>query len=164
LAEGRVGSVVDRIVANRSRILRWMWIPQLVVGAFLLVLAVYIGRGHFDLIRHGMRADGRVVGYEQRTFRSSNGTSQTSTTTTAFMPIVEFRTSARVVRFTDWLGSRSAGHLSEVLTVLYDPTNPSLAMIDRPVMNWIPWMPIAAVGLLLVVAAFRAGARRASSG
>src|SRR5207248_1431044 len=111
-------------------------------------------RGHFDLIRHGMRAAGRVVGYEPRTFVSTSGSSRLSTTTTAFMPIVEFRASARVVRFTDWLGSRSAGHLSDAVTVLYDPANPSQAMIDRPVMNWIPWMPIAATGLLLVFAAF----------
>jgi hypothetical protein len=153
VAEGGVESVVNRIVANRSRILRWMWIPQLLVGAFLLVLAFYMGRGHFDLIRHGERTAGRVVGYEPRTFVSTNASSRVSTTTTAFMPIVEFRASARVVRFTDWLGSRSAGHLSAV-TVLYDPANPSQAMIDRPVMNWIPWMPIAVTGLLLVVAAF----------
>ena len=80
------------------------------------------------------------------------------------MPIVEFRASARVVRFTDWLGSRSAGQLSDEVTVLYDPANPSQAMIDRPVMNWIPWMPIAVTGLLLVFAAAFSTAWRTNPG
>jgi hypothetical protein len=39
--------------------------------------------------------------------------------------------------------------------VLYDPTNPSVAMIDRPVWNWIPWAPTFAVGLFLALAAIK---------
>jgi hypothetical protein len=39
--------------------------------------------------------------------------------------------------------------------VLYDPANPSLAMIDRPVWNWLPWAPIFALGLFLVLVAIK---------
>jgi hypothetical protein len=48
------------------------------------------------------------------------------------------------------------------VTVLYDPANPTLAMIDRPVYNWIPWGPTFAVGLFLVIVAIK-GALRFSS-
>jgi len=39
--------------------------------------------------------------------------------------------------------------------VLYDPEKPSLAMIDRPVWNWIPWAPTLGVGLFLVFVGIR---------
>ena len=39
------------------------------------------------------------------------------------------------------------------MIVLYDPANPAVAMIDRPVWNWIPRAPTFAVGLFMVLAA-----------
>jgi hypothetical protein len=71
------------------------------------------------------------------------------------MPIVEFHTHDRFIQFEDWLGSNSAGALSNPVIVLYDPANPSLAMIDRPVWNWLPWAPIFALGLFLVLVAIK---------
>ena len=41
------------------------------------------------------------------------------------------------------------------VTVLYDPAHPSDAMIDRPIWNWLPWAPIGAVGLFLILVAMR---------
>jgi hypothetical protein len=73
----------------------------------------------------------------------------------AFMPIVEFQAGDRIVRFEDWKGSSLAGSLRDRVTVLYDPARPSVAMIDRPAWNWLPWAPIAAVGLFLTLVAIK---------
>jgi hypothetical protein len=71
------------------------------------------------------------------------------------MPVVEFPARARVVRFTDWLGSsvRTAGY--EGVPVIYRRAEPSLAMIDLPVGNWLPWGPTLAVGFFLALDAMR---------
>jgi hypothetical protein len=157
-----VDELVARTIESKSKLLRYIWILQLLVGASLLFLGYAMGHGHFRLIREGVRAPGRVVAHQQESFMTSTGTS--SRTTTAFMPIVEFRAGGRILRFKDWLGSASIGSLPDRVTVLYDPANPAVAMIDRPVMNWIPWAPIGGVGLFLVIVAIKGikGSVRAS--
>ena len=69
--------------------------------------------------------------------------------------IVEFRTGDRVLHFKNWLGSSSTGDLHTSVAVLYDPVDPTTAMIDRPVMNWIPWAPCFVVGVFLVLVAIK---------
>jgi hypothetical protein len=127
-----------------------MWIPQALTGLFFLGLSHFLGFAHFHLIREGARAPGRIVAYQEEIFRRSSGSSSTS-----FMPVVEFRANDRAIQFRDWLGSNSTGALSSSVVVLYDPANPSVAMIDRPVWNWIPWAPTFAVGLFLVLVAIK---------
>lgn len=131
----------------RPRILRYMPVLQVLVGLFLLFMANHMGRTNFHLIRVGVRAPGRVVSDEQRNFGSSVGNS--GTVRTAFLPVVEFRANGQTIRFTDWLGSSSTGSFPDRVTVLYDAATPSVAIIDRPLMNWIPWAPIGAVGCFL---------------
>jgi hypothetical protein len=41
------------------------------------------------------------------------------------------------------------------VTVLYDAEKPNLAMIDRPVWNWIPWGPTLGMGLFLLFVGVR---------
>ena len=139
---------------NKVKIFRYARVAQAVTGLFLMLLGYYIGREHFHLIREGVRAPGTIVGYKQQYFpgdysRASSGGS------TAFMPLVKFQAGDRVIQFKDWVGTNAAV-LNVRVTVLYDPANPSLAMIDRPVMNWIPWAPTFAVGLFLVLVAIKA--------
>jgi len=147
-----VAGWVARLLSNRQRILRYMWIPQALAGAILLWVAYGMGHDHFHLIRAGVRAPGLVVGHEQQRFGSADGSADA---TTAFMPVVEFSANDRVVRFRDWLGSASTGGGPDRVTVLYDPSNPSVAMIDRQIMNWVPWAPIGAVGLFLGLVAIK---------
>jgi hypothetical protein len=130
-----------------SEILRYMFVPQLLVGVFLLFMANHVGSTNLHLIRAGVRAPGRVVGNEQHNFGSSVGNS--GTMRTGFLPIVEFSANGQKIRFTDWLGSSSAGSFPDRVTVLYDASQPSVAIIDRPLMNWMPWAPIGAVGCFL---------------
>ena len=99
-----------------------------------------------------VRVPGTIVGYKQEYFPGSFGRSSRSSQ--AFMPIVKFRAGLQDVQFKDWMGTNNAVKNIRV-TVLYDPEKPSLAMIDRPVWNWIPWAPTLGVGLFL----FFVGAR-----
>jgi hypothetical protein len=142
--------LVNRLLSNREKILRYMWIPQALTGLFFIGLSHFLGFAHFHLIREGLRAPGRIVAYQEEIFRRSSGSSSTS-----FRPVVEFGANDRVIQFRDWLGSNSTGALYSPVVVLYDPANPSDAMIDRPVWNWIPWAPTFAVGLFLVLASIK---------
>jgi len=146
--------LVTRLTSNRQKLLRYAWILQLLTGLFLLGLSYHIGKEHFHLLREGQRAPGRIIGYQQKNFRGSSGSSST-----AFMPIVEFHTNDRFIQFQDWMGSNSTGARNESVMVLYDPANPSVAMIDRPVWNWIPWAPTFAVGLFLVLVGIKGAFR-----
>ena len=147
-----VEGLVARVLENRAQILRYMCIPQAFAGAILLIVAYTMGHVHLHLIQQGVRAPGTVVGFNQRYI--GNSLSRT-TPALAFMPIVEFQAGDRIVRFEDWKGSPLAGSLRDRVTVLYDPARPSDAMIDRPVWNWLPWAPIAAVGLFLTLVAIK---------
>ena len=138
-----------RLIGNKAKILRYTWIPEVLAGLFLLGLGYFMGHAHFHLIREGVRAPGRIVGYKQENFRSSSG----SFSSTGYMPIVEFHTNDRFVQFQDWLGTSIAGSTNAPVIVLYDPANPTVAMIDRPVWNWLPWAPIFALGLFLFLVA-----------
>jgi hypothetical protein len=144
-----VNQLVSWMTNNREKILRYAWMPQLFGGLVFLGLGYFMGHAHFHLIREGVRAPGRIVGYKQESFRATSGTSSTN----GYMPIVEFHTSDRFVQFEDWLGTGIAGSKNIPVIVLYDPANPTTAMIDRPLWNWIPWAPTFAVGFLLVLSA-----------
>jgi hypothetical protein len=148
-----VKELVSWTISNREKVFRYAWIPQLFAGLVFLGLGYFMGHAHFHLIREGVRAPGRIVGYKQESFRSSS--SGTSSTTTGYMPIVEFHTNERFIQFQDWLGTKIAGNANVPVIVLYDPANPSVAMIDRPAWNWLPWAPILAVGVFLVLVAIK---------
>jgi len=147
--------LVARVLSNREKILRYAWLPQLFAGLVFLGLGYFMGHEHFHLIRLGMRAPGTIVGYKQENFHRSSGSSSTR-----YMPIVEFHTNDCFVQFQDWLGGQISGNTHTPVTVLYDPANPKVAMIDRPVWNWIPWAPASALGLFLLLVAVK-GAYRA---
>jgi len=134
---------------------------QLATGIFLVLLGLHIGSVRIALMLDGTRSTGRIVAYEQRLMPTS-GTS--THRTLAFMPVVEFQTGARTVRFTDWLGSSGATALHESVPIIYRRADPSVAMIDRPLGNWLPWAPVLALGLMLSLDAVRGflARRRAS--
>ncbi len=152
--------LVAKVTRAAPNFLRYIFIFQAFAGLLLISLAYFMGAAHFHLLRAGIRAPGKIVGYKQQYFTSSSGS--TSSTTTGYMPIVEFQAGDRVVQFQDWLGTKIAGTANVSVIVLYDPVNPLVAMIDRLVWNWIPWAPTFAVGLFLVLVAVRAAFRSLS--
>lgn len=137
---------------NKEKLLRYTRVAEVVVGVFLVGFGYFIGKDHLHLIRDGARAEGTIVGYKQEYFRASSG--RPSGGLTASMPIVKFQTGGQDVEFKDWMGTNAAV-LNVRVKVLYDPEKPSLAMIDRPVWNWIPWAPTLGVGLFLVLVGAR---------
>jgi uncharacterized protein DUF3592 len=146
------------MVSNKTTIRRYTRAAQAVMGLFLMLFGYLIGREHFHLICAGARTQGAIVGYKEQYF-ASNYSRGSSSGTTAFMPLVKFQAGNRVIQFKDWMGTNAAV-LNVRVTVLYDPANPSLAMIDRPVWNWIPWAPTFVVGLFLVLVAIGHWLRR----
>lgn len=137
---------------NKEELRRYTRIAEVLTGVFLLCLGYYMGKDHYHLIRNGARAQGTIVGYKQEYFRGSNG--RLSSGTEAFMPLVKFRAAEQDVEFKDWMGTSVVVKNIRVM-VLYDPEKPSLAMIDRPVWNWIPWAPTLGVGLFLLLVGMR---------
>ena len=131
--------------ANRGKVLSYVRGLQIFAGLLLLLIGWHMGHAHLHLMRDGIRAQGKIV--DSRTERFRSGTSGT----TAYMPVVDFQAGDRTTRFTNWLGSSRSPTLNQIVPVLYDAADPSVAMIDRPVMNWIPWGPISAVGLFLLL-------------
>jgi uncharacterized protein DUF3592 len=146
-----INQLAGRMVSNKARVFRYTRVAQAVTGLFLLALGYYIGREHFHLITQGIRTQGTIVSYKQEYF-AGNYLRASSSGSTAFMPIVKYQAGERVVQFKDWMGTNAAV-LNVRVTVLYDPANPSVAMIDRPMWNWIPWAPTFAMGLFLVLVA-----------
>jgi len=137
---------------NKEKILRYTRIAEVVTGVFLLCLGYFIGKDHYHLIRDGVRAPGVIVGYQKQYFRGSDG--RVSSGTVASMPIVRFHAGGQDVKFKDWMGT-NAEVLNVRVTVVYDAEKPSLAMIDRPVWNWIPWGPTLGMGLFLCLVGVR---------
>jgi hypothetical protein len=142
------------ILANRARILRYYFIPQLLVAALFLGFAYRTGKTHARLLSTGARTQGQIVALKPVRFesRSSSGSVRVST---IYEPTVEFTANDRLVRFEEWKGSESNGGLGGVVPVIYDPSDPSYAMMDRGWWNWLPWAPCFAVGFIVGLAALK---------
>lgn len=136
-----------RPIVLSPRLRRIGRVGQVLAGGLLLAVGFAISGNHGALLYSGARASGRIV--DLKSVRLQTGSSSTFWTT-AHIPIVEYRIADRTIRFEDWLGGRPSEHVGATVPVLYDPTQPAVAMIDRPVWNWIPWGPTAAVGLLVL--------------
>jgi hypothetical protein len=136
--------------SNRARVLRYTRAAQAVAGLLLLLFGYYIGKEHFHLIREGIRTQGTIVDYQQESLPNGGGVRWDF----ASMPIIKFQAGDRIVQFKDWMGSKAELRNVQIM-VLYDPVDPSVAMIDRPVWNWIPWAPTFGVGLFLVLVAIK---------
>jgi Protein of unknown function (DUF3592) len=136
------------ILNRRRKILRYNWVPSAIFGVLLLGAGYLFGKGPLHLILEGQRTTGTIVDYREGRDVDSEGK-------TGFWPIVEFQVNNRPVRFKHWLGGNAPGRTGEPVNVLYEAANPSNAMIDRPLLKWMPWSPLAALGLLLTLSALK---------
>ncbi len=153
----KITDLIKTILLHPQKIRQVFRMIQIVVSIGLIIFSCYIGKNNFYLIWNGMRTQGTIVDFKQVhwTSRGKNGT----TTNSPFMPIVEFQINDQVVRFQDSVGSNSSAGLKSQITVLYDPDDPVHAIIERPIMNWIPWGPMLTVGLFLLLIALRSPKR-----
>ena len=134
---------------NKNKIETYRSIVAIIVGLLTMYFTYQIGHKHFYLLLDGIITTGTIVEYKQQPFVDSNRSS-----TTLFMPIIEFNARDRVVRFRDWLGSRSNGMPGANVTVIYNATEPTVAMVDRPIWNWMPSL-VFLMGLLLLLASIK---------
>ena len=125
------------VLANREKIARYSFIPQFLAAALFLSLAYATGHVHAHLLFKGARTRGTIVDLKPVKFsdRSSSGSNWY---TTIYEPLVEF----------------SAG-MGWSVPVIYDPADPSFALIDRGSWNWLPWAPCFVIGLPVALASLR---------
>ena len=133
------------LLNRRRKIVRYGWIPSGILGVVLLAAGYHFGEGTVQLIVDGKRTVGTIVDYEER--RGSDGKS-------GFWPVVEFQAHGQWFRFKHWVGGKR-WQIGEPVEVLYEAANPSNAMLDGPIVKWMPWSPFVALGLLLTVSALR---------
>jgi hypothetical protein len=134
---------------NQNKVQRYTSIVAIIVGLFTMSFTYHMGNAYFYLLLDGVKTEGKIVEYKEHGFLDDSGFYSTS-----FMPVIEFQTEHKVVRFKDWLGHQSNGMTGEVVAVIFNSANPAVAMVDRRIANWIPFS-IFMAGLLLVVASIK---------
>jgi hypothetical protein len=151
-------------ISNRIPLIRkWLNIACALIGIGLLYFAYSSGKVPFHLIRHGQRIDGKIVDYVLVNM-GPKALIETAPKKLHWQPIVEFQVGNKSFQFKDRILSNyfvSPNNIvkpppSYPVAVLYDPADPSLAMLDNPSssqlpFNWIPWAPAAILGALLLL-------------
>src|SRR5215831_11890979 len=140
------------LLANRERISRYIFIPQLLAAAIFLSFAYGTGKVHARLLFRSARTQGTIVGFKSALISRGSSTSYSST---IYEPLVEFTVNDRVFRVQEWKGSESRVGLGSSVPVIYDPADPSVAMLDRGPSNWLPWAPCFVVGLVVGLASLK---------
>lgn len=142
------------MLTNREKIFRYIFIPQLVAAATFFSFAYGTGKVHARLLFRSARTQGTIVNFKPAliSHRSSSGTSSYST---IYEPLIEFTVNDRVFRVQEWKGSESRVGLGWSVPVIYDPADPSVAMLDRGLWNWLPWAPCFAIGLVVGFASLK---------
>jgi Protein of unknown function (DUF3592) len=143
------------LLANGGKIQRYLFIPQFLAAALFLSFAYVTGHVHAHLLFKGAQTHGEIVSLKpvQMAHRSSTGS--TNWYTTIYEPLVEFNAGDRVVRFQEWKGSASSAGIGSSVPVIYDPADPSFAMLDHGFSNWLPWAPCFLIGLILALASLK---------
>jgi hypothetical protein len=147
---------VEWLLANRAKIFRFAFVPQLLASVALLGVAYFTGKTDAHLLFKGAHAQGKIVGFQPRQFhRYRTPTSTGIFGRTVYPAIVEFEAQGAVVRFEERKLVSSGEGVGWPVAVLYDPNNVSLAIVDRPFWNWIPWAPAFAMGAFLAVVSLK---------
>jgi uncharacterized protein DUF3592 len=142
------------VLANREKIFRYLFIPQFLAAALFLSFAYATGKVHAHLLFRSARTQGTVVAFKSALISHRSGTGSTSYST-IYEPLIEFSANDRVVRVQEWKGSESRVGLGSSVPVIYDPLDPSIAMLDRGLTNWLPWAPFFAIGLVVGLASLK---------
>jgi hypothetical protein len=140
---------VDRLVDNPRRVAHWRTIIQVFCALLFMWIGYTAGHARLSALLSGTQATGRIVDSRKELFQGKSGSHY------SYMPIVEFDAGSRMVRFQDMWGESGPLPVGLTVPVIYDAANPTNALIDHGARNWMPWMPIAAVGAFLLLVALR---------
>lgn len=138
--------------ANREKIVRFAFILQFMAAMPLLYLGYSTGKVHARLLLKGATTTGTIVASVPVQF-SSGSSSQGSRT--SYEAVVAFTVGDDQFRFQEWKATRYEPSVGSRVPVLYDPTDPHTAMLDRGYWNFLPWAPCSAVGLFLFLVALK---------
>lgn len=127
----------------------------LTVGLVFLGFGIHISRPRVYVLREPAKTVGRVTGYVRRSGYLWNTQHTAQYTVTGYHPTVEFQAGGQIIGFEDWRGVQRLPPVNSAVPVIYDPSDPSKAMIDRSFWNFIPWAPITVVGFLIFLNALR---------
>ena len=143
------------LLANREKISRYMFIPQFLAAAVFLSFAYATGHVHVHLLFKGARTRGTIVALKPALISHRSSSTSVTWSTRIYLPLVEFQLGDRLIRFQEWKGSASNGGIGSSVPVIYDPADPSFAMLDHGPSNWFPWAPCFLIGLPVVFASLK---------
>ncbi len=144
------------MLANRKKIFRYAFLPQLLVAVVLSGFAYSTGKTDMHLLLKGARTQGKIIGFQKRVFYANrNRISSGTPGRNVYLPVVEFEAAGVLARFEEHKLVPTGEGVGWSVPVLYDPTNPSVAMIDRSYWNWLPWGPALAIAVLLLLASVK---------
>jgi Protein of unknown function (DUF3592) len=147
-------SAVLECLKDKERAARWIRTGIMgTVGLSLLFAGVRFGQ--FYLLGQLKRTTGTIIEELAQTTAYQREPGQ-YWSMEAYRPIVVFQAGERIHRFTDRIGIQVPGGTGMTVPVVYDARNPSRAMIDRGVWNWMPWAPMLVIGFLMLVATLKA--------
>lgn len=149
---GMTNSHVLWLIANRERIFRYFFIPQFIAAIPFLWFGYATGKVHTHLLFKGAATTGTVVAVVPVQFSSRSSSSLSST---AYESVVSFMAGNDEFRFQEWKATRFAPNIGTHVPVIYDPTDPDVAMVDRGGRNYLPWVPFSAIGIFLFLVALK---------
>jgi len=113
------------------------------------------GKTQATLLFHSKTALGTVVAIIPFRQYKTSASGALYSTRTSYDVIVEFNPGDEPVRFQDRRGTPFAATVGSPVRVIYDPSHPLTAIMDRGYWNYLPWAPCAAIGLFLVLVALK---------
>lgn len=143
------------LAAKREKILRYAFILQFIAAIPFLWLANVTGKTQATLLFHSKTAPGTVVAVVPFRQYKTSASGVLYSKRTSYDVIVEFNPGDEPVRFQDRRGTPFAATVGSPVRVIYDPSHPLTAIMDRGYWNYLPWAPCAAIGLLLVLVALK---------
>jgi hypothetical protein len=147
---------VGWLLTNRGKISRYAFLPQLLVAVVLSGFAYSTGKTDMHLLLKGARTQGKIVGFQKRLFSANRNRISTGTPGyNIYLPVVEFEAEGVLARFEEHKLVPAGEGVGWSVPVLYDPANPSVAMIDRSNWNWLPWGPALAIALVVGLASVK---------
>ena len=112
---------VEWMLANRAKILRYAFVPQLLAAAALLSLAYFTGKTDVHLLLNGARTRGKIVGFQRREIHTHRNPSSNGVYgRTVYLPIVEFEALRDKVRFEERKLVAQGEGVGWQVNVLYD--------------------------------------------
>ena len=141
------------LAANREKILRYAFVFQFLAALPFLLFAYSTGQVHTRLLLKGAATTGTVVASVPVQFAS--GSNPASSRRTSYEAVVVFLVGEDQFRFQEWKATKVAPTLGTRVSVIYDPADPDVAMVDRGYLNYLPWAPCAVIGLFLLIVAIK---------